>query len=438
MVSIGSVAYPSSRPSGEEASRKDGVPQTLQIACLVHVHSSSVAVAAELTQLLDDVCWPLLRIVDDGAAAPISLHLSGPILSHARAADPHFLVVLKQCIRDGRIELVGGALYDTAMPSIPARDALGQLLACGNLQEELFGVRPEGAWLPLSAWDPSVIAPLRDADITWTLVDAAAWEAVGWDPWDVHGHYTTERHGRAVSVFPIDDALSSAAHAQDAAGLGASLKRVAGRPQAPLLVSLVLDGEHLVRSCHHTELMSCLRSNQHWLKPRLFCGLRESLPSRGPVYLGQSAWPGLAPWCQPTSSSSSSFDDGEDAAVGPVVWENSLVRYPEANRLHKRMLRVSERVETLRKVLVRQQRKGKNISAAKQLMEKACAGLWRAQGHDVYWHGGRLHLGVYDSTLRSATLRDLLAAEKIVRRLLGGRAPPSWEEHLGLRRGRVG
>jgi len=117
-----------------------------------------------------------------------------------------------------------------------------------------------------------------------------------------------------------------------------------------------------------------------------------------------------------------------EGAGAPVVWENSLARYPEANRIHKRMLRVSERVDRLRKVLARQHKKGKNIRAAKKLMEKACTHLWKAQGHDVYWHGGGLHFGIYDPQLRAAILRGLLAAEKIVHRLLGGRDPSAWEE----------
>ena len=400
------------------------MPKPLQIACLVHVHASSFAGAAELGELLEEVCWPLLRSISDGTSAPLNLHFSGTILGYARDTAPSFLAELRRCSREGRIEVVGGALFAPVLPSIPARDVVGQLQATSDFCEEHFGSRPKGVWQSLSAWDASVIAPLRDAGVEWALAPGSAWEVVGWDSWDVHGHFTTERHGRVLSLFPIDEVLASAVYSEGGVGLRDRLARVAGRPGAPALVSLALDGERLVRSGHHSELMSCLRSEHHWLKPRLFSGVQLSLPSRGAVYLSQSALPSLAPWCRSVGALDSDVGDG------PVVWENCLARYPEANRLHKRMLRVSSGVRDLRKALASQQRKGKNIGPARKLLEKASTALWRAQGHDAYWHGGSSHLGIYDPLLRGAAVRHLLTAEKIVRRLLGGREPQPWSEEI--------
>lgn len=374
---------------------------------------------------MDETCIPLLALAEASPTVPLNLHFSGSLLHFARDQRPEFIERLRHLIKDGRVELLGGAFHDPVLSSIPERDAKGQLVFASNFMEEHLGRRPRGAWLSLSAWDSSVIAPLADSGIHYSLVDAEAFHSVGLDPWEVHGYFSTERHGRAIALFPIDNSLSSAAHELDASALAASFERVARRPQPPSLVVLALDAEQLVGVDAHGALFDCLRDNLHWLKPRLLGAYWESTPSRGGVYLGQSAWPALAPWCRPTWSGA--LDDSEVSAA-PVVWENVLSRYAESNRIHKRMLRVSERIDTLRQVLARQHRKGKNISGAKKLLEKACAALWRAQSHDVYWHGGPLNLGIYDPKLRSAALRDLMTAEKVVNRVLSGREPSAWEE----------
>jgi hypothetical protein len=397
----------------------------LQIAFLIHIHSSAAQSTSELDGLLDDVCFPLLEKIEEGTSVPLSLHISGPLLQYAVSQAPGLLSRLKQAVRDRRVEMVGGTFVDAVLSSIPPQDALGQMHFFSNFLESNLGRRPKGAWLSLAAWDPAVIGSLREADFHWTLVDGDSFQAVGIDPWDVHGHFTTERNGKAITVFPIDNGLSRSVTELDASALAASLRQLSARPQAPALVSLALDGRRLIESGHHTSLFACLRSNVHWLKSRLFSAALESVPSRGGVYLGQSAWSALAPWCRPVLAAD--FSE-QDRPHQPVIWHNSLARYPSANRIHKRMLRVSERVDTLRKALARQHKKGKNISAAKRLLEKACVQLWRAQSHDVYWHGGPLHLGVYDPALRASTLRDLLATEKVVARLLGGREPQAWDE----------
>ena len=86
------------------------------------------------------------------------------------------------------------------------------------------------------------------------------------------------------------------------------------------------------------------------------------------------------------------------------MFSNVLARYPAANGLHKRMLRVSGLVERLRGVVSRKAKQGNDVARAHRLLEAACRRLWRAQGHDVYWHGGALHLGLYDRASASERL----------------------------------
>lgn len=76
-------------------------------------------------------------------------------------------------------------------------------------------------------------------------------------------------------------------------------------------------------------------------------------------------------------------------------WRNFLVKYPEANTLHKKMLRVSERAHALEK-------RGKKVSNALEY-------LWAAQCNDAYWHG--VFGGLYLPHIRAEAFRNLIRAE---------------------------
>jgi alpha-amylase len=82
-------------------------------------------------------------------------------------------------------------------------------------------------------------------------------------------------------------------------------------------------------------------------------------------------------------------------------WRNFLVRYPEANNQHKKMLRVHDAVY-----------------AAGATEETGVVQLWKAQANDTYWHG--LFGGVYMSHIRSAIYHHLIKAENAADRVRFG------------------
>ncbi|MEE2830336.1 MAG: alpha-amylase/4-alpha-glucanotransferase domain-containing protein, partial [Myxococcota bacterium] len=404
----------------------ESVRPSLQVACVLHGHQPPGVGGEAVATAIDTVYMSLLERLEGAAGLRLNLHVSGAILAFASEHRPEFLQRMRSLVKEDRLELLGGAFHDPVLPSIPARDALGQLVYASNFLAEHCGGTPHGAWLSLRAWDASVVAPLDDAGLSYSLVDSAAFVDAGLEPWEVHGYFTTERHGKSVALFPIDEVLSQVVLEEGAGGLAAALDRLALRPQPPSLLVLALGVEALWASEQQDALFLCLEDNDHWMKTNLLGNFWEAESSSGRVYLGQSAWPRIRNWCRPVSAESDDLSKGSED--GTVLWDNVLVRYEESNRLHKRMLRVSARIDQLRQVLARQKRKGKNISGARKLLEKACGTLWRAQGHHTYWHGAELNLGIYDPVLRCAALRDLMAAERAVDRVLAGREPPPWEE----------
>ncbi|MBI1798513.1 MAG: DUF1926 domain-containing protein, partial [Candidatus Eisenbacteria bacterium] len=75
-----------------------------------------------------------------------------------------------------------------------------------------------------------------------------------------------------------------------------------------------------------------------------------------------------------------------------------MMRYPESNRLHKRMLRASRRLHA--------------VVDRDRAWKEARTRLWRAQCNCPYWHG--VFGGLYLPHLREAVYRELIAVERWV------------------------
>ena len=417
---------------------------SLHLAIVLQFHQPPTASVVSLEESFDEVYCPVLDAVEADERLLLNLHFGGRILEHALAHRSDFLSRIARLWRAGRVELLGGAFYDPVLAAIPERDAVGQLQFTANWLKRHLGQVPTGAWLALRAWDPALPRALGAAQIEWTLLDDAQFMAAGLETDTIHGHYTTERAGHPVSVFPIDRALSLALITGDAESMRARLgvANLAHQPEERL-ESVALPGERLVRSGRFTELLRVLVSEYHWLKTIPLARAFQVFPTRGRMYLPTGADPALAEWSRPAATRSDRLEleralrgagmwDAVEHFVGRVVFENFLVKYGEANRLHKRMLASSASVDRLRAVLAERQRSGKASGSdgkARKVLERACDALWRAQTHTVYWHGGGDDVGIYDPRLRYSTTRQLMVAQRMVERALGDPARAGWSSY---------
>ena len=78
-------------------------------------------------------------------------------------------------------------------------------------------------------------------------------------------------------------------------------------------------------------------------------------------------------------------------------WRNFMIKYPEINVMHKKMLRVSEKLSN-----------AKNTDR----LDLANDALWAGQCNCPYWHG--VFGGLYLAHLRHAIFSNLIMAEKIL------------------------
>ena len=308
----------------------------------------------------------------------VGLALGGPVLDWL-ATRPPALSSLREVVAGDLVELVACPFYGPALGSIPANDGTDQILSHVTTARRLIDVRPRGCWLPRRTWDPEVPRLMSRADIDWTVVEDVAIAAhhvrPGVDPW---GAWRTERGGHALTLLANDvgaAALRGAASPEDVD----MYIRGRGTQGAEALVfawSVHRDGEDPDAEVEWlVALIDALRSHDVKFPSELAQTLR------GRVYL-----PSWAP-----------------EEVG-TPWERQLLVSAQADRLHKRMLRVSRLLTRMGKRIRRHDPDAPDpdqiLQARRYLHRAQCATHYESRG-------------IRDAALRARAWHDLLRAESV-------------------------
>lgn len=105
------------------------------------------------------------------------------------------------------------------------------------------------------------------------------------------------------------------------------------------------------------------------------------------------------------------------ASLRGGIWRGFFRKYPEANLLHKKMLRASAQVASIPPRRANLEHSGKFRQARDHVL--------RGQGNDAYWHG--VFGGLYAPHLRTELWRNLIQAETIADQLTPGGLIPRVE-----------
>jgi len=342
----------------------------------------------------------------------ISMHYSGCLVDWLEQAHPDFFRKLAMLVGRGQVEVMSGAYYEPILPSIPDADKLGQIAKMNDFIIQRFALKPAGVWLAERVWEPHLAKSLAEAGIEWTLVDDIAFRAVGLDDDDLFGYYITEEEGLPTKVFPISKRLRYSIPWHD-------VERVIGylREQASENVRMAIlgdDGEKFgvwPKTYEHCWVKRWvdrffveLEDNQDWLRVVPLGEFACQFRPYGRIYLPCASYDEMLEWSLPASKSWEFTDlkhrlEAESRTditryLYSGLWRNFLVKYPEINRMHKKMLRVHHKVYQ-----------------ARALRETNCGleELWKAQCNCPYWHG--VFGGIYLADIRASTYSHLIEAE---------------------------
>ena len=392
---------------------------------------------------------PMLKALENHPGIRISLHYSGPLLDFLQQKHLDFLSRLTALVQRGQVEIMTGGYYEPILPIIPDEDKLGQIAKMNEAIAGLFGSKPAGLWLAERVWEPGLPKIFAQAGIEWTVVDDTHFKLVGLKDKDLFGYYLTEEQGYPLKIFASSKYLRYSVPWRSVAEVVEYLRHCeqseatsALTPQPPAKIAVMGDdGEKFgiwpgtYKYCWENgwmeEFFSSLEANQEWLTTIPLGEYARQFPPLGRIYLPCASYDEMLEWALPPDKSAQlvniKHELEKESHCEPEVkktqdlvqflrggyWRHFLVKYPEANQMHKKMLQVHKKVYAALE-LISSRPRAPQAQPPLYLLdrdEERCglADLWRGQCNCPYWHG--VFGGLYLADIRAATYHHLIQAE---------------------------
>jgi alpha-amylase len=382
----------------------------------VHVHQPVGNFDHVFDEHVREVYLPFLARLAEADCLPIALHVSGPLLAWLEAHHGAYLDLVGRLASEAKVELLLSGYDEPVLAALPRQDRLEQIAWMREALRRRFGVEAAGLWLTERVWEPDLAGDLAEAGVTYALVDDRHFLVAGFRRGQLHAPWRTEHNGRALALFPIDEFLRYLVPFKPPAETASYLRGL--RAAGHRLAVLADDGEKFggwpgTRAwvyergwlTQFLETMTALRANGEVRLVTPSQALRE-VPSGGIAYLPSASYREMEGWALPPEAAlrltQLEADLGAGRLAGPDAalvrgthWRHFMVKYPEANRMHKKMLALS--------ALCR--RRGDPPEARRA--------IGHAQCNDAYWHG--VFGGLYLPHLRHAIWHQLALAEGLLR-----------------------
>lgn len=361
---------------------------------------------------------PFLDVFEKFPHLKISKHYTGILFEWILDKHPELFDQLRRLVKRGNIELISGGFYEPILAVIPDEDKVGQIEKLTKFIKKHFGTTAQGLWLAERIWEQHLTKPLSQAGIRYVILDDTHFKYAGLTDEQLLGYYITEEQGYTTHLFPISKTLRYTIPFQPIEKTLEYLHSLASEDGTRLVV-FADDGEkfgvwpntyeHVYTRNHWLEkFFKALEENRSWIRTLTFSEALRELPPIGRIYLSNASYAEMMHWSLPTLKSYHAFEaferslkahhllDGNEVFVRGGFWRNFMVKYPESNQMHKRMLEVSARAQALLK-------KGKKVG--QKILEK----IWAAQCNCPYWHG--VFGGTYLPNLRHPIYHNLIEAE---------------------------
>jgi alpha-amylase len=356
------------------------------------------------------VCYhPLLEHLAEHPQVKFGLHVSGPLLDWLEKSRPSTLDLIGRMIDRDQVEIMGGGLYEPLLASIPPQDAVGQLKAMNGRLQKLFGRTPTGFWLTERVWTPEIPVLAAEAGLEYTFVDDAHFRYAGLSPEQTIDYRLTEKSGRRLALLPtsqklrylipfrpVDEVIDHLLDLSQSPGPRVALYGDDGEKFGlwPKTREWVYGGKWLAR------FLDALDEHRDRIRTPTPSEFLAGRAPAGRVYLPTASYAEMGEWALPAAAGQNLEDmehvlqdegrlDEWRPFIRGGIWDNFLVKYPESNLMHKKMLRLSRLV---RKTGVDPDE------------------LYQAQCNCAFWHG--LFGGLYLPHLRHGVHQHLIAGLK--------------------------
>lgn len=328
----------------------------------------------------------LIDLLNEYKNIKIVLHLSGNLISCLDKKYSEFSGKIRELLEHNRLELLSGGMYEPIFPFIPKEDRHAQISLMNRLINHTYGYVPYGAWITEYSWEPNVALDLAKSRIQYTCLPKEYFENAGLDEKDLSGYFITEDEGRKIGVFPIQQNINTLIEQfspEEAVNVLLKSPETTVSPEQ-LLLCVYDAGKHdSSKAVWLKTFLGILNTKLDSVETRLLNNYYQKNKPKGRIYL-----PG---------------DIYSNSKKGK--WKHSLLRYNEANLLHKKMLRVSKKVNAAKE--------GKSrFKVIKEMINKAYDLLLLGQCNDTFCDATTS--GIYSSTKRHNTYSNLIKAENLI------------------------
>jgi len=392
----------------------------------IHNHQPVGNFDSVFREAMEKAYLPFLETLSRHPGVKISIHNSGILYDWFEENGRKYLDILSKLVERGQVELLTGGFYEPILPAIPERDGVGQIRMLNSYISKRFGTKPVGYWTAERVWEPHLPRILKNAGVRYTLLDDYHFRAAGLSESRICGYYLTEHEGDSVAVFPISRDLRYIFPFKMVSESIEYLRQQADARPGSLIV-FADDGEKfgiwpgtyqwVIEERWLENFFTELERNADWIRTMTFSEAIESTESSGIVYLPTASYHEMMEWAlfdearvafhnlEEELKSRDLFDRLDTYAfMRGGFWRNFLAKYPESNMMHKKMMRVSRKIE--------EASCGVSDEEGKAKLDQAREKLWAGQCNCPYWHG--VFGGLYLPHLRAANYGSLLAAENIV------------------------
>ncbi len=384
---------------------------------------------------------PLIDNIYQYEDIKITLHFSGNLLEWLLNHKPEFIEKIKIMAKRGQIEIIGGGYYEPIFAIIPYRDKIAQIKKLSDLIKKEFGLEINGAWLSERVWEPTYPSFLNDVGLKYVIVDDNHFRSTGITEEGTLYSYITEDEGKTLRIFSINEELRYLTPWKPTYLSIDYLKKMTDE-KGDRIALLISDAEKMgvwgtthqicyVEGQGHKDgdngkpfipaFFEQIRSNS-WIKSITLTEYMQKFPAKSLIYLPTASYDKMEEWVLPTEIRKNFkkirkalLEDEEKREIYQFLkggfWRYFLVKYPESNNMHKKMIHVRNKLISTEEKLL----KVKNehiISLLLKKINKAWDEIYKAQCNDCYWHG--LFGGVYLQFLRFSVYTHLINTEKII------------------------
>lgn len=396
-----------------------------QLVLLLHAHQPVGNFENVLENAYTHCYLPFIEVLARHPSIRVGLHYSGSLLEWIETAHPEYFDRLREFVRSGQMEIVGGGFYEPILIAIPPEDRVEQIHRLADYVAKHFGARPGGAWLAERVWEPQLPSTLRAAGVDYTLVDDNHFLGAGFELEQLYGYYFGEDQGSIVKIIPGLKSLRYFIPFHSVEENIQFLRKTASeRPNGFATMGDDLEKfgiwpgtyEHCYKNGWLENFFRALEGSADWLETSAPAAALASHLPMGRADLPTASYTEMMEWALPTPARNRYHALTQEFASRPDelpfirggIWRDFFSKYSESNLLQKKMLHVSKKVRTLMRTTQPDSATASQLRSAETL-------LLRGQCNDAYWHG--VFGGLYAPHLRTAPWRALIEAETIADRV---------------------